>query len=376
MQLEKNKALSDLNTFGFNATAELFVEARSISDAQEAIEYCKQHGYSLTILGDGSNVVLAGDIPGLTLKMATTTFSIDREAGNIRGSDAEQTVTTNNRNKVSVVAEAGVNWHQFVLATIEQKAFGLENLSLIPGTVGAAPIQNIGAYGVEVASSLAFVECIDCQSNQLQVFDNAGCEFAYRDSLFKRSTPIRHTNSENQSPYLLPQFLITRVGFCLQSEFKPQLSYAALANEINKGKIDNPDASTVSNLVCQIRRSKLPDPALLGNAGSFFKNPIIDHVQKENILSRWPAAPLYPQADGSSKIAAGWMVEKAGWKGKTVDDGKLGVHEHQALVLVNHGGGDGRGLLALADDIRLSVKEMFGVELEQEPRNLPTPQTV
>lgn len=358
MQLENNKALTDLNTFGFNAKAELFVEARSISDAQEAIEYCKQHRHSLTILGGGSNVVLADDIPGLTLKMATTNFSVDHG----------QVETTN---MIDVVAEAGVNWHQLVLATIEQKAFGLENLSLIPGTVGAAPIQNIGAYGVEVSSSLSFVECIDCNSNQLQVFDSAACEFAYRDSLFKRSEPTYHTHPDNKASYFLPQFLITRVGFKLESEYNPQISYAALANEINTRNIDNPDAATVSSLVCEIRRSKLPDPATLGNAGSFFKNPIVAAHQKDSILSRWPEAPCYPQSDGTTKIAAGWMVEKAGWKGVTVDDGKLGVHDRQALVLVNHGGGNGQGLLKLAGDIRHSVKDMFDVELEQEPLVLP-----
>ena len=368
MQLENNKSLTHLNTFGFNTNAEMFVEAHCIADAHEAIEYCKQHGQSLTILGDGSNVVLADDIPGVTLKMSTTTFSIDTGQ-----TTADLNDGADEANNINVVAEAGVNWHQFVLASIEQKAFGLENLSLIPGTVGAAPIQNIGAYGVEVASSLSFVECIDINSNRLQVFDSAACEFAYRDSLFKQSQPTRHMKPANTRAYLLPQFLITRVGFSLQRNYSPQLSYSALEHELDKREITNPDAKTVSDLVCEIRRSKLPDPATLGNAGSFFKNPVVSRDQKESILSRWPDAPCYPQADGTSKIAAGWMVEKAGWKGKTVDDGKLGVHDRQALVLVNHGGGDGQGLLKLANDILLSVKDMFGVELEQEPRNLPTP---
>lgn len=372
MQLEKDKALTRYNTFGFDAKAELFVEAHSISEAHEAIDYCKQQGHSLTILGDGSNVVLAGDIPGLTLKMATTTFSIEAGTGDETNA-ASADRATHDANTINVVAEAGVNWHQFVLASIEQQAFGLENLSLIPGTVGAAPIQNIGAYGIEIASSISFVECIDCSNNQLQVFDPATCEFAYRDSLFKRSLPIQHTKAETKTTYLLPQYLITRVGFTLQREYRPQLSYSALANELERRSINNPDASTVSNLVCEIRQSKLPDPSILGNAGSFFKNPIVSRDQQESIVGRWPDAPCYPQADGTAKIAAGWMVEKAGWKGKTVDSGKLGVHDRQALVLVNHGGGDGQGLLKLADDIRLSVKEMFAVELEQEPRTLPTP---
>ena len=275
MQLEKNKSLIQHNTFGFDSCAEYFVEANNLSDAQEAIDYCKTQNHSLTILGDGSNVVLTGDIPGVTLKMAASNFFLnDKDGGSAGDSNSEDTI--------NVIAEAGVNWHQFVLATIERKAYGLENLSLIPGTVGAAPIQNIGAYGVEIASRLTFVECIDCGTNQLQVFDNAACEFAYRDSLFKRSKPLEITSAESKSSIYLPRFLITRVGFSLQREFNAEMSYSALSSELQKRGIEIPDAATVSEIVCQIRQSKLPDPATLGNAGSFFKNPVIGSSQKND----------------------------------------------------------------------------------------------
>ncbi len=368
MQLERNKPLNAYNTFGFNTKAEMFVEAQSIAQAQEAIEYSKKNALSLTILGDGSNVVLTDDIPGLTLKMATSAFFIDHHQPGAAAIDDNK---ASDNNTCSVIAEAGVNWHQFVLATIEQQAFGLENLSLIPGTVGAAPIQNIGAYGVEISSSLSFVECIDCESNQLQVFDRDNCEFAYRDSIFKRSPPLQLGNAGFTPQFKQPRFLITRVGFTLQKQFEPQLSYAALANEIALRNLDKPDAQTVSNIVCDIRRSKLPDPAKLGNAGSFFKNPIISLTIQQDIQKHWPDAPCYPQADGTIKIAAAWLLETAGWKGKKVAGGTLGVHDKQALVLVNHGGGNGQALIELATEIKNSVKDMFGIELEQEPRTLP-----
>lgn len=361
MRIEKNKSLADFNTFGFSQNAEMFVTANSTDAVRETIEHCKKNNFSLTVIGEGSNIVLTGDIPGITMKLG--------------GSRSTFEPTTDGR-AVRVIADAGVSWHQLVLDSIEKAAYGLENLSLIPGTAGAAPIQNIGAYGVELSSCVTQVECIDCATNEIIKFDNSDCDFAYRDSLFKRSTAITVRGTSNAACNTLPRYIITRVEFQLASEFKPQLSYAALANALEAKGVSEPDAQIVSETVIAIRSSKLPDPSKIGNAGSFFKNPVISAEKKNELLDRWPNAPTYPQPDGSHKVAAGWMIETAGWKGKTSSDGKLGVHYQQALVLVNHGGGNGQGLLELADKIQSAVQTMFGVLLEQEPRTLPGSNTI
>jgi len=354
MRIEKNKSLAAFNTFGFEQRAEYYVEAGTLKDVQEVVHYCKSEQMPLTVIGDGSNVVLVNDLPGMTLRMTSNNIEFD--------------FNTNKADNIArVSADAGVNWHQLVRTCIKKGAHGLENLSLIPGTVGAAPIQNIGAYGVELSASVDQVECVNSQTNERTVFSNADCRFDYRDSLFKQMSQ----NPPPGAPLSMPAFIITRVEFNLQTAFKPRLSYAALATAVANKGIEKPDAQTVSDLVCEIRQSKLPDPAKLGNAGSFFKNPVVDAATRQRICETWNNVPVYPQANGDFKLAAGWMVEQAGFKGASNPSGHIGAHKDQALVLVNHGGGTGPELLDFADEIKRAVLAKFGVTLEQEPGILP-----
>src|SRR5690606_31466021 len=232
---------------------------------------------------------------------------------------------------VYVRAAAGENWHAFVLWTLQRGLGGLENLSLIPGTVGAAPIQNIGAYGTEIREVLHEVSYFDRRSGQLITLDNAGCEFAYRDSIFKRG--------------LREQAIIVEVCFALPKSWQPNLRYAELAQELAARGVTDPEPRTVSDAVISIRTRKLPDPAAIGNAGSFFKNPVVTLAQRDALLARYPDLVSYPQADGSVKLAAGWLIDRCGWKGKSA--GAAGVYEKQALVLVNRGGASGSDIAGL-----------------------------
>ena len=334
--IEQHISLQPFNSLALPAYAEYFC---SVSDEQElfsALEYAKQHQLKITPLGGGSNLILAGDLSGLVIHINTHGISHHSQG-----------------NSVEVTFAAGENWHQAVLTTLEQGWFGMENLSLIPGNMGAAPIQNIGAYGVELADLFVSLRAVEIATGKLVKFNKAACEFAYRDSLFKNVAR--------------DQFIILDVTLCLSIVAEVNISYPALksALESHSGTLT---PEKVSQLVCQIRRQKLPDPAITPNAGSFFKNPLISNSALTGLLEVFPQMPNFPQPDNFTKIPAAWLIDQCGYKGLT--RGSVGVHKHQALVLVNHldGGGTGEQLLELAEEIREGVWQRFAIRLELEPR--------
>jgi UDP-N-acetylmuramate dehydrogenase len=287
------------------------------------------------VLGGGSNILLTGNVDGLVLQMCGRGIDVVGETG-----DA-----------TLVRAAAGENWHRFVLATLERGLPGLENLSLIPGSVGAAPIQNIGAYGSEIGDVLHALTAFDFDSGELLTLDRAACRFGYRDSVFKHE--------------LKDRAVILDVTFALPKRWQPNLGYAELAREIEARGIAAPDARAVSDAVIAVRRRKLPDPAQIGNAGSFFKNPVVSKVQRDALLAAHPRLVSHVQADGSYKLAAGWLIDQCGWKGRSL--GNAGVYEKQALVLVNRGQASGAEIVELARAIQRDVARAYGVMLEPEP---------
>jgi UDP-N-acetylmuramate dehydrogenase len=288
------------------------------------------------VLGGGSNLLFAGDAPGPVLAISACDMRVLADHGDF----------------AIVRADAGASWDGFVRWSLAQGLAGLENLALIPGTVGAAPIQNIGAYGVEVRECIHVVEAFERKTGQFQQLDAQACAFAYRDSLFKRE-PER--------------FVVTAVEFALTRTPALRLDYAGLGDELVAMGIDTPTASQVAEAVCRIRRRKLPDPALLGNAGSFFKNPIVPVAQADALKAQHPALPMFRgNADTTRKLSAAWLIDTCGWKGHR--EGDAGVADTHALVLVNHGHATGAQLLDLARRIAGSVQERFGVALEPEPR--------
>ncbi|MCW5654396.1 UDP-N-acetylmuramate dehydrogenase [Hydrogenophaga sp.] len=295
------------------------------------------------VLGGGSNLVITGDVRALVLKVEIAGRRLVEETA--RGWVVE--------------AGAGENWHGFVRWTLEQGWPGLENLALIPGTVGASPVQNIGAYGVELQDRFHSLDAIDLQTGQRFTLDAAQCGFGYRDSVFK------HAPSDARGMGLAGRALITRVRFWLPRPWKPVLGYADLERKTAETGIHAPDARKIFDWICAIRSAKLPDPAVIGNAGSFFKNPTVSPEQCADIIARDPKVVHYPMADGSIKLAAGWLIDACGWKGRGV--GNAGVYERQALVLVNRGGATGGEVMTLAKAIQTSVYERFGILLEPEP---------
>ncbi|MCO5787523.1 UDP-N-acetylmuramate dehydrogenase [Pseudomonas sp. G11-1] len=330
-------ALRDLNTFGINESAEQLVPVETEQQLREALALADAQGWPVTVLGGGSNMILAGPLAGLVIAMRSRGRRVlSREPGS-----------------AVIEGEAGENWHQLVNWSLDHGFHGLENLSLIPGTLGAAPMQNIGAYGVELCDVFDSLDALDRTTGEVCRFDRDACRFAYRDSLFKQQAG---------------RFVILRVRLRLSTQPVPRLDYAPLAAAWSVTGLSRPDSRVISQLVCQIRRSKLPDPAQLGNAGSFFKNPLLPADQAAALLATWPEAPHYPQPDGSVKLAAGWLIERAGWKGHCRD--RVGVHREQALVLVNLGGARGADVLALAEDIQRDVQAKFGVQLEMEPQRV------
>ncbi|MEN0105529.1 MAG: UDP-N-acetylmuramate dehydrogenase [Pseudomonas sp.] len=329
-------SLKPFNTFGVDVTATAFVEAHNDADVRAALKVAAERQLPLLVIGGGSNLLLTGDVQALVLRMASRGIRLVE--------DGEQ---------VLVEAEAGEPWHPFVQWTLAQGLVGLENLSLIPGTVGAAPMQNIGAYGVEIKDVFRSLTALDRQTGELREFSLAECNFAYRDSLFK------------QQP---GRWLILRVRFVLSRQQTLHLEYGPVRQRLSEQGIDSPTASDVSRAICAIRAEKLPDPAVLGNAGSFFKNPLVSAELAERIRTEHADLVAYPQADGQVKLAAGWLIERAGWKG--FREGDAGVHKLQALVLVNYGAATGSELLALAKRVQADVLARFGVELEIEPNVL------
>lgn len=338
MHIERNRSIAELTTFGLRASAEHFVSCTGVTDVLETLEWHRSHLGMLHVLGGGSNVLLTRDLAGLVLHMG------------IKGIEEVGREGT----AVLVRAGAGVGWHDFVMETLERGWYGLENLSLIPGSVGAGPMQNIGAYGVELEQRFHSLEAVEVASGAVHTFGHADCAFGYRESVFKRR--------------LKGQFVITGVTFRLDTVPELRLGYGAIRSELDAAGVVEPTPQSVSEAVIRIRRSKLPDPAVLGNAGSFFKNPVVSQDVQAALMDRYPEMPHYP-AQGGVKLAAGWLIDQAGWKGH--DRGTHGVHDRQALVLVNRGGATGAQLLKLATDIQEDVEARFAVRLEREVNVLP-----
>ena len=330
-----NLSLESRNTFGLPAIAELAYDITSPDQLPGLMADILNQGGAWRVLGGGSNVVLPNTLSGTTLLMS------------IFGKE----IIDSNDHFTAVAVGAGENWHDFVAWTLEQNLPGLENLALIPGTVGAAPIQNIGAYGAEVADYLACVEVFDYKKQAFVTLNKADCHFAYRDSYFK------------QNP---GRFIVTKVVFKIPQAWMPRLTYADLAKQFSDHS--SPSAQEIFTAVCNIRQSKLPDPKVIGNAGSFFQNPIVDTALYQNLLALHPNLASYPDANGTRKLAAGWLIDQCGFKG--YQSGPAGVYEKQALVLVNHGGARANDILELASTIQEKVKERFGIELQIEPNIL------
>lgn len=334
MEILENASLKAFNTFGIDAKAAKLVRFSSASDLKEIFQNKELSAMHRLILGGGSNLLLTSDFEGLVLKNEVPGIELVNEDDQY----------------FYVKSGAGENWHEFVVYCIEQGWAGLENLSLIPGNVGASPMQNIGAYGVEVKDRFQELEAFNLKTLETEIFDAEACQFGYRESVFKRR--------------LKNKYIIISVTFKLLK--KPQLntSYGAIQGELNSLGIHEPTMADVSRAVINIRSSKLPDPKVIGNAGSFFKNPVVPEAVYRKLVDENPSMPFYPAADGEYKLAAGWLIEKSGWKGFL--RGNHGVHAKQALVLVNHGGASGKQIYDLSTEILADVKKKFGVELERE----------
>nr|WP_295899061.1 UDP-N-acetylmuramate dehydrogenase [uncultured Bdellovibrio sp.] len=334
MQIHTNKDLSSLNTLQLRSQAEHFAELHSEQDVRDVLNDSSLRKLSWNILGGGSNLVLPATVRGLVLKVAN-------QGKELLGEDHEAWY---------VKVQAGEVWHDFVQWTLQQGYWGLENLSLIPGTAGAAPIQNIGAYGVEVKDMLWEVACLDLQSGENKVFSNKECHFAYRDSFFKQKGAGR--------------YLVWSMTFRLPKKNVLHLEYGDIRKELERQQLVA-EPRTIANAVIHIRQSKLPDPKVIGNAGSFFKNPIVSKDMRDTLLQSHTDLVSFPYQNTQFKLAAGWLIDRAGWKGKKL--GPVGMYEKQALVLVNHGGASADDVWKLANQVSLDVKNAFGVEIEPEP---------
>ena len=332
MLIEENISLLPYNSFHIEARAKHFV---SIADADQLGSILeKDDGKSQLVLGGGSNILFTRDVKGLVLKM------------DIRGI----TMVKENDSHIFVRAGAGENWHSFVRYAIGRNWAGLENLSLIPGSVGAAPIQNIGAYGVELKDVFYELEAYDRKNKKVYTFGLNDCAFGYRDSFFKSGEKNR--------------YIILNVTFILNKTAVLNTSYGAIREELGQMDVRTPSIRSVSQAVINIRQSKLPDPAEIGNAGSFFKNPVVDQARFQSLSKDYPDMPAYPHEEGSVKLAAGWLIEQCGWKGYRKGD--AGVHQRQALVLVNYGHATGKEIFDLGEEVAASVKKRFAMGLERE----------
>jgi UDP-N-acetylmuramate dehydrogenase len=325
--------LGPLTTFGCSAKAEYAASVASINDVAEAVAFAKSKGLAIRILGGGSNVLLTGNVEGLVIvnKLRQRAECIDGPSVHVRFGSGE-------------------NWHDTVTWTVEQGWSGMENLALIPGTVGAAPMQNIGAYGVEQASIFEELEAFDIASGEIRKFTASDCAFGYRVSVFKRE--------------LRDQLMITSVTYRLSLEEQRVTSYRDVQEELGAMNVETPTTHDIYTAVVRVRTRKLPDPQVIGNAGSFFMNPVITAEQAQELQQQFPAMPVYPQFDGTVKVAAGWLIEQCGWKGARM--GACGVHDRQALVLVNHGGANGVEILDLSANIQKSVLDTFNIALVRE----------
>ncbi len=333
MKIQQNISLKDYNTFGIDAKARFFIEINNINDLKEALQL---DGHpEIFIISGGSNMLITKDIEALVLYI------------NIKGIE----VLTQDDDTITLKAMAGENWHQLVLWTLQKGYGGLENLSLIPGNTGTAPIQNIGAYGVELKDSFVSCEAMKIENQTIKSFNKEDCKFGYRDSYFK---------NEGKGRYIIVSVTLQLT----KRNHKINMSYGAIEAELGKKTIDRPTPTNISNAVISIRKSKLPDPAKLGNSGSFFKNPVINQAKFDTFTKDHPDAPYYKVSSNAYKIPAGWLIEQCGFKGKRFGD--AGVHKHQALVLVNHGKATGAEILKLAQRIIESVRDKFFITIHPE----------
>ncbi|MBL8308329.1 MAG: UDP-N-acetylmuramate dehydrogenase [Rubrivivax sp.] len=335
LDVQQRASLREHNTFGLPAVARTLVRIKSEADVRRVVDHPEYGVAPKLVLGGGSNLVLTRDVEAVVLKVEIPGIRLLRE-------DADAWI---------VEAGAGESWHGVVAWAIAQGIPGLENLALIPGAVGAAPVQNIGAYGVELQDRFESLDAVDLVTGRTVTLDAPMCRFGYRDSVFKQA--------------LAGKSVIVRVRLRCPRPWQPVIGYLDLERKVAETGITAPDARTVFDWVCAIRRAKLPDPAVIGNAGSFFKNPVVTAEQCRDIIGRDPEVVHYPLPDGSVKLAAGWLIDACGWKGKSV--GRAGVYERQALVLVNRGGASGAEVVTLARAIQESVYGRFGIRLEPEP---------
>jgi len=332
--IKSDVCLKAYNTFGIDASAKFFSEVSNEDEVRAVIENKAFTNNENLILGGGSNLLFTKNYEGIIVK------------NNISGIE----VIKETKDSVYVKAGGGVVWHEFVLYCIKQGWSGIENLSLIPGSVGASPMQNIGAYGVEIKNIFEELEAINLMTGEIDYFNNSDCAFGYRESVFKKS--------------LKGQYLISRVTYKLSKKSDFNTSYGAISQQLEAMNVNELSAKTISDAVVAIRKSKLPDPKKIGNSGSFFKNPIVPKAQFEDLKNKFPKIVGYPSGDNHIKLAAGWLIDQAGWKGKTINN--YGVHKNQALVLVNYGGATGTEIYNLSEEIMQSINERFGVALERE----------
>ena len=330
------------STLQLPAKARWYADIRDVAELAPLLSDSRWRDLPRVVLGEGSNVVLRADLSALVLRPVMQGMRVIRWQGS----------------RALVECQAGESWDALVQWSIDQGLAGLENLSLIPGSVGAAPFQNIGAYGVELADVLDSLDACSLLDGRIRQFSVSDCCFAYRDSFFKSIEPGR--------------WLISSVRLWLDRDREPVLGYADLALRYRALPVEQQNAAGLRNIICALRRSKLPDPAQLPNAGSFFKNPVVSAQQHAQLKQAFPNLVSYAQADGCFKLAAGWLIEQAGWKGRR--EGNVGMHSAQALVLVNHAAATGAEVLDFAGRVRESVRAMFAVELEQEPVILPAPE--
>lgn len=333
MKIQPNHSLKELNTFGIDVRAKNYVEAKSLTDL---IQLCKANtADQLFFLGGGSNMLLTKDIENTVVKIDLKGIEITKE----------------DEDYVWIEVQAGENWHEFVLWSVQNNYGGLENLSLIPGNVGTTPIQNIGAYGVELKDVMTSCNTLEIKSQKEQIFTNEECKFGYRESVFKNE--------------FKNQYIITAVTFKLSKRnHQLKTSYGAIQEELDQEGITQPTIQDISKAVIKIRNTKLPNPKEIGNSGSFFKNPIVSKTQFQTIQTSYPNIPFYQVDDNHFKVPAGWLIEKAGFKG--VRYGDAGVHEKQALVLVNYGKATGIEIVRLAETIQKNIFELFQINIEAE----------
>ena len=330
----KNYSLKGHNTFGIEAKCRRFLEFSSVNEAQDVLPTLRGEDAPLMLLGGGSNLLLTKDFSGTVIHSA------------IMGAEAHET----GDGHVLLRCGSGERWDDIVDLCVSRGWYGAENLSLIPGDVGASAVQNIGAYGVEAKDLIVRVEAVEIATGNLHLFTNEECRYSYRQSRFKQDWR--------------DHFFITHVTYCLSLTFKPHLDYGNIRMELEEKGISNPTAAELRQTVIDIRNAKLPDPKMEGNAGSFFMNPVVSRKKYERLSADYPNMPLYTIDEDHEKIPAGWMIEQCGWKGKTL--GRAGVHHRQALVLVNKGDATGEEIVHLCEQIRMDVYNRFGIEIHPE----------